>query len=158
MDGCLHSNQSACVMSSVWLRLSPSSSPPSYFYPLSLSSVFQYSQGGLPSICELKILEGKLTLHIHCPRCMKIDLNLTKENLADLDLGRWSRRISSYYGRAMKSYKFLGNWNWKWSANPPSLEEPEVHLGEPKLIQAGKISFAKDYFSSKDSFMFQDCV
>lgn len=45
-------------------------------------------------ICEL--LKEKLILHCHCPGCMEMDLNLTKQKVAALKLGRWSRRISSY--------------------------------------------------------------
>ena len=38
----------------------------------------------LSLICELEVLEGKSTLHCHCSRWMKIDLNLTKGKLAAL--------------------------------------------------------------------------
>lgn len=82
----------------------------------SFSSASQYTQGSLPSLSPSP-LSGKLTLHCHCPRYMKMDLNLTKEKLAYLGLRQWSRRISSYYGRAMKSYKFIEDWNWKGSAS-----------------------------------------
>lgn len=54
---------------------------------------------------------GKIHSLLPLFKCITMDLNLTKEKLATLGLGSWNKIRSSYSGRAMESYKLIGNSN-----------------------------------------------